>query len=401
MKTVISISLLFFSLFSQLFAQNNIRPEHQRFFDDKYQLTNNLVQPDGKIIVAGQVENTAGIDIRIMRFWSDGSLDTAFGRMGTVDIVIEGTTDLVHDIALQADGKLVLVGQSSDFSTSNIMVIRIATDGNLDNSFGNNGIVTTKVGSLSMGNSVAIDADGNIVVAGLSKSGGYHATTLLRYLPNGSLDASFGKNGIATFAATQYDDQVNDLLIQNSGNILVLGAKNLLQFNKNGTFDKIHQTVNGGVALSGLEGDAFLLASTYFEDGKLGFQVARYLATGALDSSFGKKGLVRHPIHSDFDARLTSLSVQEDGCIVLGGQVETMEEEPNADIALLRCMADGSIDSDFGVAGLLVTEIREGDETLQSMTIHPNGSFILLEQAWSYELQGVFAILRLKDAALR
>lgn len=401
MKNVILPLFLSIFISFNLSAQNYVRPEHQHFFEDKYQFSASIVQPDGKIILAGQVESIEGIDIIVMRFWPDGKFDNDFGIEGKTGIDIEASSDLVNDMALQADGKIVLVGQNGDYPQARISVIRLTKDGHLDRSFGNEGWSIHKVGSICMANAIAIDNNQNIVVAGLSKSGGYHGTTLLRFLPNGHLDASFGKAGVSVFAATQYDDEVTDLLLQNNGDILVAGKKNILQFAVDGKFNQILHDIKGGVAMASLDNDAFLVASTYFEAQKLGFQVARYQADGSLDKSFGKDGIVRHAIAIDFDASVSAISLQEDGKIILGGQVDSSEDMPESDIALLRLLANGEVDTDFGKDGVILTELTAEDEALKTVVAHPNGSLLLLGSSWGTDLSSIFGILRLKDSTLR
>ena len=170
------------------------------------------VQPDGKIVVAGSSYDAVEYDeFALLRYNSDGSLDSTFGDGGIVITSIgDITEDRAYAVAIQPDGKIIVAGESfHDFA-----VARYNSDGRLDDSFGDGGIVTTDFGGESAaGYAVAIQADGKIVVAGAGdvydpskmnciSSGGYHCQywdfALARYNSDGSLDESFGNAGKAT-----------------------------------------------------------------------------------------------------------------------------------------------------------------------------------------------------------
>src|SRR6266446_7815281 len=133
-----------------------------------------------------------------------GDLDPTFGTGGMVMTDINRSTDIAHAVAVQADGKLVVVGQTyknNDFSGEDFVVTRYNTDGTLDNTFGSGGRVRTDFpGLAAVPSSVVIQPDRKIVVAG----GAFPLFTflgnfeLVRYNPNGSLDTSFGNGGIVT-----------------------------------------------------------------------------------------------------------------------------------------------------------------------------------------------------------
>src|SRR5882672_732460 len=133
-----------------------------------------------------------------------GDLDPTFGTGGMVMTDINRSTDLANAVAIQADGKLVVVGTSyrqNDFSDEDFVVTRYNTDGTLDNTFGVRGKVRTDFpGLAAVPSSVVIQPDGKIAVAG----GAFPLFTflgnfeLVRYNSNGTLDASFGDGGIVT-----------------------------------------------------------------------------------------------------------------------------------------------------------------------------------------------------------
>lgn len=190
---------------------------------------NGLVrQPDGKLVVAGTVAGGAGTEFAAARFGPDGSLDTAFGSQGVATAPI-GSSGVPFGIALQADGRLVAAGNAADsYGQSGWGVARWNPDGTLDGTFGEGGVVVTKAGPYDgLARAVAVQRNGKIVTAGDSRRSppDDSEVTVVRYQPNGSLDARFGKNGIVT---TSYGNVLysygEGLALQADGKILVAGG---------------------------------------------------------------------------------------------------------------------------------------------------------------------------------
>jgi len=127
------------------------------------------VQPDGKIVVGGYPHNGSNYDFGVARYNSNGSLDTTFHSDGIVTTPIGSGNDLGYGIAIQSDGKIVVAGLSHNGSNYDFAVVRYNTDGTLDTTFHSDGIVTTPIGSGDDGGcGIAIQSDGKIVVAGYS-----------------------------------------------------------------------------------------------------------------------------------------------------------------------------------------------------------------------------------------
>jgi uncharacterized delta-60 repeat protein len=178
-----------------------------------------VVQPDGKIVAAG----TTGTGIpeppysvmALARYLPDGSLDPAFGSGGTVTAAIGSTSASASSLALQANGRLIAAGTIDD----QFGVARFLPDGSLDTSFAAHGVATTSVGSYAYGNVVALQPDGRIVVAG----SGLGNFALVRYEPDGALDARFGEGGVALTAVGSYSSAYA-LALQPDGRILAAGS---------------------------------------------------------------------------------------------------------------------------------------------------------------------------------
>jgi uncharacterized delta-60 repeat protein len=116
-----------------------------------------------------------------------GDLDTSFGTGGKVTTAIGGGSDAATSIALQSDGKIVVAGNSDNGSNADFAVVRYNTDGLLDTSFGTGGIVTTAIGDgIDSVNSIALQSDGKIVVAGYSDNGSNDDFALARYIASDS-----------------------------------------------------------------------------------------------------------------------------------------------------------------------------------------------------------------------
>ncbi|BAY22680.1 hypothetical protein NIES2100_24430 [Calothrix sp. NIES-2100] len=190
------------------------------------------ILPDGKIVVGGTASNGTNNDFALARYNSNGTLDTSFGNAGRVLTPIGTSFDWVNSIAVQSDGKIVVAGYAwSVWNGSNqedFAIARYNTDGSLDTSFGNGGKVIAPV-SLSnndRANSLTIQSNGKIVVAGYVKNETSIATVLLAYNPNGTLDSSFGTGGqVITSIQSNYEGG-NIVATQSDGNIVVVGNEN-------------------------------------------------------------------------------------------------------------------------------------------------------------------------------
>lgn len=144
------------------------------------------IQSNDRIIAAGVSNN----QFALVRYTGSGSPDTSFGSGGIVTTRI-GSTAQINDIVLQNNGLIVVAG----FSDNQFAVARYNANGSIDTTFGNAGIVTTALGISAMATSIVVQENGQIVVAGTSDAG----VVLVRYNSNGSIDASFGTNGIINF----------------------------------------------------------------------------------------------------------------------------------------------------------------------------------------------------------
>ncbi len=178
------------------------------------------LQPDGKIIAAGHSTDSGPNRFVVARYNADGSLDASFGSGG---IVLTPEGQVITSVALQGDGKIVATGTGSGAFT----VVRYATNGSLDATFGGTGIVTVRTGpNGGEANGVAVQADGDIVAGGYTNPNqGYADFAVARFRPNGNVDGSFGTQGIAItdVGGSTSTDSIRAVAIQADGKIVAAG----------------------------------------------------------------------------------------------------------------------------------------------------------------------------------
>ncbi|HYE16319.1 MAG TPA: delta-60 repeat domain-containing protein, partial [Pyrinomonadaceae bacterium] len=303
-----------------------------------------VVQPDGKIVLAAQASfgQERGYDFALARYNPDGSLDPTFGIGGKVVTNINLGGDIPHALALQPDGKIIAVGESisdqAGITTTEYTLVRYNPDGSLDPSFGGDGIVVTDLfGNGDTAFAVALQPDGKIVAAGSSAQNGTGANfSAARYNPDGSLDTTFGSPVPGT--ASRSGRVMTDLVAWND-----IGRAVALQ-------------ADGRIVIAGHT----QTPSTNNYD----FALLRYEADGDLDTTFGGDGWVTTRFFEDDfvdDERAFAVRAQPDGKIVAAGfawdRNETQPASQWEDFALARYNADGSLDPTFGAGGLVWTNI--------------------------------------------
>ncbi len=315
-----------------------------------------------------------------------GDLDASFGNHGSVYGAMEAraleSAD-VRDAVVQGDGKFVLVGGAGKFlygAASALLVARFDADGTPDPSFGEAGFVTTELGGEATANSVALQGDGKIVVAGSGPTG-TTAGFLARYNADGSPDTSFGAGG----TVTSLQGPGKAMAVQPNGMILVATqvpaqcSLTVARYRASGSPDSSFGT--GGVATTDLgpnlcpSEDGLLLQPngkvvvTGTAQGKL--TVLRYTGSGSLDSSFGASGVATVNLGLSYlvTASPTGSLVQPDGKLVLA--------TTGLDgFALVRLLPDGALDNSFGSGG--IAEVAHPDCCVASrgIALQPNGKLL-------------------------
>lgn len=184
------------------------------------------VQRDGKIIIVGDRFNGPAQQIYLVRLRPDGTVDDTFGNDGVV-ITATGDSAFAHAVVLQADGKIVVAGQVSDGADTRAFVARYSPDGALDATFGGGDGIALSNAVASAARDVAIQTDGKIVFTG--SVGRQDDPTNLDVLvgrlnPDGSADATFGNAGLTVFVASSFLDQGRAIALQGDGKIVWQGS---------------------------------------------------------------------------------------------------------------------------------------------------------------------------------
>jgi uncharacterized delta-60 repeat protein len=270
------------------------------------------MQTDGKIIVGGKSFDDAGSGddmFTLARYNANGSLDNSFDADGIVTTIFTGSIgDIAHAIVIQPDGKIILAGSRHNGSTLDFALARYNTDGSLDNSFDGDGKLTTAVGtSDDIAYAIALQTDGKIVVAGNSDIAGNTDFSLARYNTNGSLDNTFDGDGKLTTSIGFAQDAAG-LAIQTDGKLLIAGSDGsnfiAVRYNSNGsldnTFDGDGKVITPvGTSLSaeansiGIQADGkIIIAGFAFVSPGRDFALVRYNTNGSPDNSFDSDGKV-------------------------------------------------------------------------------------------------------------
>ena len=297
---------------------------------------------------------------------ADGDLDPTFGRGGRVLTDLNHSTDIANAVAIQSDGKLVVGGTSykhNDYSGEDFALARYNPDGTLDITFGRGGKVNTDFPGLAAEiSAIVIQPDGKILVAG----GAFPLFVFLgnfelaRYNPNGSLDATFGSGGIVTTGFGTEGCYAFALALQTDGKIVAAGT-DFIDFSSE-------------------------------DNSNTDFGLARYNADGTPDTTFGNGGLVT----TDFDGfndDVFSVLIQSDGKIVAVGSAKNPTNF--YDFAAVRYLANGTIDTSFGVAGKVRTDFGAHNfDQARSAVLQTDGKIVAAGFAISGNGVEKFAVAR-------
>ena len=256
------------------------------------------LQSDGKILVTGGSLN----NFALIRYNSDGSLDTTFNGTGIVNTPIGPANDTGWKVAVQSDLKIVVAGESFNGSNTDFAVVRYNTNGSLDTTFNGTGKVTTFIGTGDdVGYGLALQSDGKIVVSGSSFNGTDRDFAVVRYNANGSLDTTFNGTGKVTTPVGSGDDWGLRMVLQSNGKIVVTGDSftgsnkdiAVVRLNANGSLDTTFNGTGKVITPIGpgndtgnsmaLQGDGkILVAASAIIGGNADFVVVRY--EGDLDT---------------------------------------------------------------------------------------------------------------------
>jgi uncharacterized delta-60 repeat protein len=212
------------------------------------------LQADGMIVSAGFTNENGPAHVALTRHTASGQPDTLFGVGGKVDINAAATSNgnsEARALAVQPDGKLLVAGYAFGPGNSELLVMRLNSDGTPDNTFGTGGITRTPVGTgEDMANAMVLQPDGRIVIAGSTiVADGRRDFVVARYMTNGVLDPSFGTGGLVTTPVGPSDDVANALTLMPWGRLVAAGSARistggsgtdlaLVSYNTDGSLDR-------------------------------------------------------------------------------------------------------------------------------------------------------------------
>lgn len=323
------------------------------------------ILPDGKILLAGNL-------LLLCRLMPNGDLDSSFGNKGWSASNFGYTQQITKKMLVQADGKIILAGYvfKTDYKHRDILLARYHPNGKLDSTFGNSGKIIQDFGGDEAAYSAVLQRDGKIILGGANTGKTYlHKNNfgLIRYLPNGILDSTFGADGHVITRIEPFYSSVNDLQIQADNKIIAIG-----------TASSYYPLAN--------------TSSNYMS-------VSRFNIDGSLDSSFGIAGKAntRLKFKNIFG---TCVSIQEDGKILAGGfQYGSEQPDTNSNFILVRYNIDGSYDSLFGKRGIAITDFGKLDRSWAALQ-QSDGKIVMAGQ--SFDNYGYsFAISRYNGNVLK
>jgi len=377
-----TVYIILFFLSSNFFAQdgkldlsfgNNgiVKTDINNMIQAFHQL---VVQNDGKIIILGESSTgtTAGRDAFLLRYNLDGTVDATFGINGIVT-----TPTIINDVLqtakIQTDGKIIAAGYTND---GDFLVCRFTSNGVPDSTFGNNGIVITNfiVGipkdSVDRANCIAIQSDGKILVGGIAKYYGNYPYAIVRYNIDGTLDESFGIGGRTLIDHNYYvatgSKEINDILIMPDGKFYAVGEvgnssaspyndQTIVKFNSNGSIDKTFGI--NGVRFFDANINSKFVSGKLQPDGKLvlagnasvSIFLARFTPNGVYDNTFSDDGRTTPNLGSSATFAETAL-LQNDGKIIFSGIMFGSDSRYQPFVT--RYLSNGILDNTFGTNGI-------------------------------------------------
>lgn len=308
-----------------------------------------------------------------------GDIDTSFGTNGIVTTDVGGF-DTAIDVVTQNDGKIIISGTTFGASTD-FALVRYDNSGALDDTFGTNGLVITNMSSADIGREVIVQSDDKIIVGGSSEINGNKDFAVVRYNHDGTLDANFDGDGVVITPVSGSADEIWGITLQTDGKIIAVGDSNgqitVARYNTNGSLDTSFGT--GGIATpaSG-SGQAVKMLS----DGKIvvagrsggQFAVIRFDSNGTLDNSFDSDGIATTFMGNGAFVSGWDLDIQTDGKIVVSG---ASFNGSDYDLSIIRYNSNGSLDSSFDTDGIFTYDSGNGNDEGTAIVIQSNGKIIV------------------------
>jgi len=347
------------------------------------------VAPDGGVIVAGTAISVSGAttDVVTARFTQQGAPDPSYGQGGAFQHDF-GADETGSGVALQPDGKIVVAGDSTTSGGSQLLVTRFAGNGTLDTTFaggtGEAELSGTPPVSL-FGRAMALQPNGQIVVGGYWAENGDYGALAARFNATGTPDTSFSGGSAADLQSNPgVDETLAGVGVAKDGTVYgagewfssVGGPGNLLTyFRQSGSEGAGDDDLGGDDKASALvvAPDGKILVAGYTNvNGNYDFVIERYATITHLDTSFGNGG--KEIIDLGGNDTATSIALQPDGKIVVAGNSASASV---SQIAVVRLLANGQSDQSFGRNGVSLIGLGAAKVQANAVGLEPNGDIVV------------------------
>lgn len=311
-----------------------------------------------------------------------GTLDQTFGNFGYVTTNVAGSFDYAQEVAIQPNGRIVVVGRHNAFPDRSMIMARYMPDGTLDVNFSDDGLFELS-STYGEGEAwqVALQANGRILVAGKEGTGIGFEMALIRLTVSGELDNTFGMDGRAAISLPADQSVAWAMAVLPDGAILIGGweledfspsYRTVVKISPQGFMDpwfgeggylRFGSAQSSVEALAALPDGRFLVAGVNGPNAT----IMRCMPDGTLDPSFGVGGLCTHDPPGTCFVR--AMALKPDGKILIGGYVNSFEP----DLFLFQVDSNGVADPTFGTAGGVLTEDPDTEERVDDIIVEPTG----------------------------
>jgi uncharacterized delta-60 repeat protein len=383
---------------------------------DSHSIANALaIQNDGKIVVVGRGFLSKNENFIITRYLQNGQLDNSFNTTGVVMTDFMNQSDEVYSVVIQPDGKILVAGRSTAIDTGYFALARYLQNGSLDTSFDHDGKVLVRFSEDNSGvaaKSVALQSDGKIIAIGVSYvTGQAFNCGVIRLHPNGKLDSAFNEDGIvSTDVETNGGELMEKVIIQSDGKILVGGSNNtsnnsfcLIRYLSNGNLDSSFHfdgklTTRMGNSIESIHdikitpNNKIIAAGYAMSNSRHRFATAQYHSNGVLDSSFDSDGILLSSLQNDVDIGQSVLLQGDSKVIVLGRS----RRSSNMSFGMIRYFSNGKVDSSLDNDGRLFTNFGAGTSNDYGIAaaMQADGKIVLVGVSYEGSNFGNIAIAR-------
>lgn len=416
------------------FAINGISAIDQSIFESNLALT---IQPDGKIVSVGFMEDHGKSKLTALRYLPTGNLDTTFGNKGVFAIAYRPHTNIAQAVTLQPDGKILVAGytrnaQLPTITNEELLVLRLDINGSIDSTFGTNGVKILNQSYNERPIGIRVIENGKILIAGNKFRENISNFLVYRLNSDGSVDNSFGTNGYKeVFITNNSWNYCYAMELQSDGKILLAGEATvlseanfgLIRLNSDGSYDltfsddgKTTQNISAlddGAQAILLQPDGKIILGGYAltPDNKTETALIRFNPDGSLDPSFGASGMVLTQLGAEY-SMIADLNLTASGNIIVAG---TLNHYPTFfDLFLSKYTTEGVLDENFGDQGLIFTDYDGHYDGISDAQISSDGRIVvsgavvstsnsiseyLLARYWFGEGSDVTDILQVEDIA--